>query len=183
MGCKLKPIQPSTPPEKQIYPSLEEAALRGGKHHFWLYRAVHQGDLLTSIAGTTKNEVIRNTTKEIASKLGVDAEVLAELLIDREDLMPTALGSGIGVPHTRDFFRKGPLDMVFVVYPEEPLNYGALDGKPVHALFFLFASDDKGHLQLLAKLAHLASSPEALAFLATRPDKEALLQFIRGWES
>ena len=96
--------------------------------------------------------------------------------------MPTALNNGIAVPHTRDSLRKGPFDMVFVVHPKDPLEYGALDGKPVHTLFFLFAGNDKGHLQLLAKLAHLGSNSEALDFLNTKPSKKQLLDFIRGWE-
>jgi nitrogen PTS system EIIA component len=189
MGCKLKPQEegPSLFHEKQIYPPLEDAheistRSSGGMQHFCLYRAIHQGDVFTNISGKTKEEMIRGTTKAIAQKLNVDAEVLSELLIDREEMMPTALNNGIAVPHTRDFLRKGPLDMVFVVYPKEPIEYGALDKKPVHALFFLFASNDKGHLQLLAKLAHLGSNAKALDFLRTKPNKKELLDYIRNWE-
>ena len=109
-------------------------------------------------------------------------EILSELLLDRERLMPTAINNGIGVPHTRDFLRNGSQDRVFVVYPDTPLEYGALDGKPVHTLFFLFAGSDKGHLHLLAKLAHLSDQPNALEFLRSKPDKKNLLEFIRNWE-
>lgn len=190
LRCKLKSPEMGSAPfnETQIYPPVKsadasEASSRaGGMQHFCFYRAVHQGDVLDSIPGKTKEEIIRGTTKAIAQKLGVDAEVLSELLIDREKLMPTSLNNGIAVPHTRDFLRKGPLDMLFVVYPETPIEYGALDGKPVFALFFLFASNDKGHLQLLAKLAHLASNVKALEFLQTKPGKKELLEFIRNWE-
>jgi PTS system nitrogen regulatory IIA component len=190
MGCKLKSQMEGFSPfhETQIYPPIEvkeessEASFRGGMQHFCLYRAIHQGDVFSSIPGSTKEELIRTTTKAIAQKLNVDAQVLSELLIDREKLMPTALNNGIAVPHTRDFLRKGPLDMVFVVYPQEPIEYGALDGRPVYALFFLFASNDKGHLHLLAKLAHLGANAQALEFLRTKPDKKQLLDFIRGWE-
>lgn len=190
MRCKLKsPGQAASAlHEAQIYPSVEEqnsheASSRGGMHHFCLYRAVNQGDVLATIPGTTKEEIIRGTTRLIAPKLNVDADVLAELLIDREKLMPTALNNGMAVPHTRDFLRKGPLDMVFVVYPAEPIEYGALDGLAVYTLFFLFASNDKGHLQLLAKLAHLGNNSRALEFLRTRPDKKELLDYLRSWEA
>jgi PTS system nitrogen regulatory IIA component len=189
MACKLKSQETGISPfnEIQIYPSPEEnnepeIAVRGGMQHFCLYRAIHQGDVFASIPGQTKEEIIRGTTKSIAQKLNVDSEILAELLIDREKMMPTALNNGIAVPHTRDFLRKGPLDMVYVVYPQDPIEYGALDGKPVHSLFFLFASNDKGHLQLLAKLAHFGSDMKALAFLQKKPNKKELLDFIRGWE-
>jgi nitrogen PTS system EIIA component len=190
MRCKLKSTEEGFSPfnETQIYPPIEggkdaqEVSSRGGMHHFCLYRAIHQGDVFSNIPGRTKEELIRWTTKAVASKLGVDAEILSELLLDREKLMPTALNNGIAVPHTRDFLRQGPLDMVFVVYPKDPIEYGALDGKAVHVLFFLFASNDKGHLQLLAKLAHLGSHPVAHEFLFAKPDKKLLLDFIRSWE-
>lgn len=190
MRCKVKSLEEGFLPfqETQIYPPPEaekdsqEVSSRGGMHHYCLYRAIHQGDVFSNIPGKTKEELIRWTAKAVAQKLGVDAGVLSELLLDREKLMPTALNNGIAVPHTRDFLRQGPLDMVFVVYPNDPLDYGALDGQAVHTLFFLFASHDKGHLQLLAKLAHLASHPKALEFLSTKPDKKSLLDFMRGWE-
>lgn len=190
MRCKIKSPEEgfSSFDQIQIYPPLgtekepQEVVSRGGMHHFCLYRAIHQGDVFSHVPGKTKEELIRWTTQTVAQKLSVDIDVLTELLLDREKLMPTTLNNGIAVPHTRDFLRKGPLDMVFVVYPKDPLDYGALDGKPVHTLFFLFASNDKGHLQLLAKLAHLGSYPKALEFLNTSPDKKSLLDFIRIWE-
>lgn len=187
MQCKLKSSQgTSFPHETQIYPPVDpkdETTTRGGMQQFCLYRAIHQGDVYSHLTGTSKGEIIRNTTKVIAPKLNVDAEVLSELLLDREKLMPTALNNGVAVPHTRDFLRKGPLDMLFVVFPKESLDYGSLDGKNVNVLFFLFASNDKGHLQLLAKLAHLSSSPTVLDFLSTKPDKKHLLEYIRNWEA
>lgn len=153
-----------------------------GTHHFCLYRALHRGDIFPQMNKTNKEDVIRATTREIASRLNLDAEVLAELLIDREKLMSTAIGHGIAVPHTRDFLRKGPFDKVFIVYLEQPIEYGSLDGTLVHTLFFLFAGNDKGHLQLLSKLAHLGNSPQVMEFLQKKPSKKELLEFIRGWE-
>ncbi|HKZ00493.1 MAG TPA: PTS sugar transporter subunit IIA [Rhabdochlamydiaceae bacterium] len=188
ISCKHKPSEEFFSPfaEEQIYPVPEESkepqSQRSGLQQFCLYRAIHQGEAFFSIAGKTKEEVIRGTTRLIAPKLGVDSEVLAELLLDREKLMPTALNNGIAVPHTRDLVKQGPFDRIFVVFPEEPLEYGALDGESVYALFFLFACSDKRHLQLLAKLAHLGSSAEALSFLRSKPNKKKLLEYLRSWE-
>lgn len=174
---------------QQIYPPTEqkqqvqiESPVSGGKVQFCLYRALHQGDVLANIKGTKKEEIISTVTKIVAPKLNVDANILTELLIDREDLSPTALGNGFAVPHTREALAKGSFDMVFIVYPEIPLEYGALDSKPVHTLFFLFAGSDKAHLQLLAKLAHLSSRKEACQLLLDRSGKTTLLDFVRNWE-
>lgn len=189
MSCKLKQDAGSFTPfsddqaDSSTCQEPESQCQRGGMQQFSLYRAIHRGNVYLEIPGETKEEIIRATMKIAAPRLGLDAEVLSELLLDREDLMPTALNNGIAVPHTRDFLIKGPLDMICVVYPQQPIPYGALDGKPVHTLFFLFSSEDKRHLHLLAKLAHLSSNEESLEMLRSKPDQKKLLEYIREWES
>ena len=168
--------------EKQIYPKTSTEGSQGGMQQFSLYRAIHRGAVYSEIAGNDKETLIRSAMQTLAPKLKSDAEVLSELLLDRERLMPTALNSGIAVPHARECLQGIPFDLVTVVFPEKPIEYGALDGKPVHTLFFLFAQKDKIHLHLLAKIAHLSSNPEALALLKARPEKSKLLEFVRNFE-
>jgi nitrogen PTS system EIIA component len=188
MSCKQNPVGIGFPPasQEQIFPSQdnkEVASQRGGLQQFSLYRAIHKGGVLTTVSGETKEEIIRGAMKLVSQKLGMDAEVLSDLLLDREKLAPTALNHGIAVPHTRDLLLQGPFDVVVAVFPQKAIEYGALDGMPVHTLFFLFASSDKRHLHLLAKLAHLSSNQNALSFFQTKPNKDTLLEYIREWES
>lgn len=159
------------------------AAEIGGNKQFSLYRAIHKGGVIANVPGETKAEVIRATMKLIALNMNLDADVLTDLLLDREKLQPTALNHGLGIPHTRDFLLSSTHDFVTVVFPSKPLPYGALDGLPVHTLFFLFACDDKRHLHLLAKIAHLSHQEANRNFLKTKPSKEALLEHIKNWES
>lgn len=155
-----------------------------GIQQFSLYRAVHKGTYLNGIGGLSKEETIRNAMTEIAKDLDLDAEVLFELLWDRERLEPTSLNNGIGIPHTRDFLLKTHQDAVCIVFPDKPIaDYLALDNKPVHTLFFLFASEDKRHLHLLAKIALFCSQPHTIEFLTSKPSKEALLDYIKNWEA
>ncbi|MBA3237303.1 MAG: PTS sugar transporter subunit IIA [Parachlamydiaceae bacterium] len=160
---------------------LEVSAPCGGIKQFSLFRALHKGRVLLSVNGNTKEEIIRNAMDEIAPSLDLDSEMLFDLLWDRERLQPTALNKGIGVPHTRDFLLKSQ-DAVFVVFPKTPVDYGALDGQAVHTLFFLFACEDKQHLHLLAKIALFCSQPTTLDLLQQHPSKEALLEYVKGWE-
>lgn len=153
-----------------------------GTLHFSLFRAIHKGGVLGPVAGTSKEEVIRSSVNKIAQDLGLDADVLTELLLDRESLQPTALGHGIALPHTRDFLLNSHHDAVTVVYPEEPLEYGALDGEPVHTLFFLFACDDKRHLNLLSKIALFSSDVGRRCFLQSKPSRNDLLEQVKAWE-
>lgn len=189
MSCKVKPAEEEIFPlnEEQIYPIPEDSSVvdsrsSNGLQQYSLYRSLHKGEVFFDIEGETKEEVIRKTMQLAAPKLGLDHEVLSELLLDREKMMSTALNNGIAIPHARDFLLPTPSDTVFIVYLQKPLEYGALDGKPVHTLFFLFSSTDKKHLHLLAKIAHFCSQPELFQFLCQKPAKELLLPFIKEWE-
>lgn len=162
---------------------LDNHPTKGGVKQFSLFRALHKGDVLTNIHGHTKEEVIRNSVQRMAKSLNLDADGISELLLDREKLQSTALNNGLGIPHTRDFLLNAHYDVVTVVYPETPVPYGALDGKPVHTLFFLFACDDKRHLNLLAKIAHLTSQAKTLEYLQTKPNKNELLNYIKAFET
>ena len=166
--------------EKEV---TEKASAIGGIKQFSLLRAIHKGDVLHKIPGKSKEEIIRNTMKKMAKNLNVDPDAISELLLDREKMMPTALNNGIAVPHTRDFLLNTHQDAVIVVFTEEPLHYGALDGKPVHTLFFLFACEDKRHLHLLAKIAHLSHQNTALDLFQSKPSKAKFLSFVKDWES
>jgi nitrogen PTS system EIIA component len=154
-----------------------------GSKQFSLFRAIHKGGVFKDVPGETKEEVIHHAVKIIAKKLDLDAHVLTDLLLDREKLMPTALNNGIGVPHTRDFLLDTPYDVVTVVFPKNPIEYGALDNKPVNTLFFLLASQDKKHLHLLAKIAHLCSREATRTILETRPEQKQFLEYVKDWET
>lgn len=183
MKCKLKLGKDGFSPfeEKQIYPPVQDGT---GTQQFSLYRAMYKGGVVSNLSARDKNELIKMVMQKSAPRLGLDPDVCAELLIDRESLMPTALNSGLAVPHPRDIVLEIPgSDTIITAFPDEPIEYGALDGQPVHTLFFLFSSSDKTHLHLLSKLAHLGSQPSALEFLATKPNQEALLAYIKDWEA
>ena len=156
---------------------------KGGVHRFSLFRALSKGDVYGDIDGTTKEAVIKEATERMAHTLNLDPEVLAELLMEREELMPTALGSGFAIPHARDFLLQAQhKDVVTIVFLKQAIPYGALDGKPVDTLFFLLASDDKKHLGLLSKIASLCASKDMKGLLQAHPSKDILIEEIRRWE-
>lgn len=155
----------------------------GGSKQFSLYRAIHKGDVVYNVPGQTKEEVIRTAMKLVDKDLNLDSDGISDLLLDRENLQSTGLGHGIGIPHTRDYLLNTHHDIVVLAFPEKPLAYGSLDGKNVHTLFFLFACEDKRHLHLLAKIAHLSSLPETIKLLESRPSKETILDYVKNWES
>lgn len=161
----------------------EHSPVATGDLKFSLYKAIHHGQVLTQVEAESKEELIATCMKEMAKHFDLDAGVLTDLFIDRERMMPTGVGHGIAIPHTRDFLLNSHFDVVQVVYLKKPLDYGALDGEPVHTCFFLFSSHDRRHLNLISKIAHLSSGAKAREFLQSHPSKNELLTYIKKWEA
>ena len=113
----------------------------------------------------------------------LDRNVLLDALLSREEMMSTAIGNGIAIPHVRLFDSMSlQEDIVAVAYLFEPVDWVAPDGKPVHTLFFVLAADETRHLQILAEIAQLASDEDFVEFLRTMPAKEALIERIQQLE-
>ncbi len=111
---------------------------------------------------------------------GLGREALIDALLSREEMMSTAIGSGIAIPHVRKFGSESlKNDAVYIAYLFEPIDWKAPDGVPVHTLFLVLAADEARHLQILAQIANLASDEQFVEFLKTMPDHASLLERMR----
>lgn len=147
-----------------------------------LYKAIYRGGVICDVSLKSKEEVLRYGATYIAEKFHLDAHVLFEMLVARESLMSTGIGEGIALPHAKDFLLRSHYDIVVPMFLSESVPFEALDGQPVNLLFFLFASTDKSHLNLVNKIVNLGMSLGARSFLKTCPNKDQLLEFIKCWE-
>lgn len=153
-----------------------------GSERFALFRALNKGNVYLDIKANSKEDVISETMQRLAPSLKLDPDVLTDLFMEREKMMSTSLGSGFALPHARDLLLYGRSDVLAVVFLEKPIAFDALDGEPVHTLFFLLASNNKRHLTLLSKIAHLINNPSMREKFAKRPSKIELLEMVKTWE-
>ena len=130
---------------------------------------------------------IRQVVGLISLQRSIDRKALVDALLSREEIMSTAIGNGVAIPHVRQFGSESPVglqeDIVMVAYLFEPVDWNAPDGLPVHTLFLVLATDETRHLQILAEIAELASDEDFVAFLKTMPEREALVERIQSFES
>lgn len=167
-----------TQPEN--FESLDQA--HKGMNRYLLYRAIYRGGVLNPVKGSTQNEVLLQSVKALAEKHPINIDQLHQLLIERESMMSTGVGHGIAIPHTREYHFSEHYDVVQVCYLEEPIEFNALDGKPVDVLFVLLASDDRRHLKLLSKIAHLINDVNIRKLITQRQPWNVLLEHILKWE-
>jgi len=105
-------------------------------------------------------------------------------LLDREKLIPTSIGRGIALPHTRDIQAESQDDeFVALFFLEKPIDYGALDGEPVFCLFLFFASDLKRHHDIMMRIVYFCQRPGFKALLRRQAIRREILAYVEGKEA
>jgi PTS system nitrogen regulatory IIA component len=151
-------------------PSLEEALSRGGIHH--------------DLPGGTREAILRAAVKRLPSISEEDQALLLEVLLARESAVSTGIGDGIAIPHVRSpIVSSGDAASITLCFLEKPLDFQAVDGKPVHTLFLICSPTIAGHLRLLAKLSLALLDPGFKAALSKRGASEEILAEARRIEA
>lgn len=102
-----------------------------------------------------KNKVIEDLVYAI--KKGTDAELIVSTLQKREELGSTGIGKGIAIPHCRSL----AVDKLEIAIGRttKPINFNAIDKKPVSLIFLIIAPpQDPGNQYLitLGKIVQIA---------------------------
>ena len=108
------------------------------------------------------------------------AEMLFKALKAREELCSTCVNEGVAIPHSRNALI-GVVDRPVLAYGRHVagVDFGGLDGKPVHHFFLLCAPNVREHLQLLARLTRLVHRAEFRQKLSAARQPEDVLALIR----
>jgi nitrogen PTS system EIIA component len=141
------------------------------------------GGIHDGLPGRAVRDILAQAIAAIRLPEDISKPDLLAALIDREDLMTTAVGHGIAVPHPRNPIITRVEDArVAVFFLTEPADFGALDGRPVHTLFLLLTENPRRHLEVLSKISYLCRLPEFLRLLETRRPAEEIFAFVQARE-
>jgi PTS system nitrogen regulatory IIA component len=111
-------------------------------------------DVKVDVAATDKKKLLAELAREAAAKIGIGADRIAAELLKREDLGSTGVGGGVAIPHARFTQAKTPFGML--VRLKKPVDYDAVDGKPVDIVSLLLLPEGSGGEQQLGALASIA---------------------------
>ncbi len=119
------------------------------------------------LAAKTRNSVITSMV-EVAERTGWlwDPQKMIDAVRAREDLHPTALENGVALMHARRPL-SSILGQAFIAFgrTESGVPFGESNGVLTDLFFLICSTDDRGHLQLLARLSRLVADAELLAAL------------------
>jgi mannitol/fructose-specific phosphotransferase system IIA component (Ntr-type)/Kef-type K+ transport system membrane component KefB len=102
-----------------------------------------------------------------------------QLILEREQLMPTGMGHGIALPHCRLL----ALDHAIVVFGRhsDGVVFGGIDNEPCNLIVLLLsgAGDPSQHIKLLSAIAGILGEEEVREELLNAPDSDSFLQIIK----
>ena len=106
---------------------------------------------------------IGQTFRRLMPALAADA--VERALLDREQLGSTGLGAGFALPHARIEGLQSYLGLL--VRLAKPIEFDAIDGKPVRLVFALLipTAPDPPHVAALAAISRRFRDPERVAKL------------------
>lgn len=128
----------------------------GGKSLPDICGILKAGGVHYGIKGNTRNEVLQAAVNVLNLPVTVDKDFLLNVIIAREEMVSTGIGEGIAVPHPRNpMVLPGCDSLVALCFLEKPVDFGAIDARPVHCLFILLCATVRVHLHLLSRLAFI----------------------------
>jgi len=142
-----------------------------------LAEALTSGGIAYRVDGRTRDEVLRAAVQATRLPEGVHTDFVFEVLRAREQLASTAVGEGIAIPHPRH-----PLVLhvtepsITLCFLEEPVDFGAVDGQPVFALFLLLSPSVRAHLHLLGRLGFALRQPGFQRAVRKQAGRNAILK-------
>lgn len=142
------------------------------------------GGIFYDIEATGKRDLLRAFVARLPLPPEQDRETLLSVLEAREAMGSTGIGDGIAIPHVRN-----PVvlhvDEPFVSLGllRHPVDFDAIDGKPVSALFMVVSPTVPVHLRILAQLGYLLRDETLRALLRRRAPGTGIIERIEALEA
>jgi len=122
-------------------------------------------DVAINVRANDKSSVLRELAIRAASALNLNADVVMTEIEKRDELGSTGIGGGVSIPHAR--FREVKEPFGLLARLNQPIEFDAIDGKPVDILLLLLlpASSQLDQLNALAAAARKLRDREVLKML------------------
>ena len=141
---------------------------------------IEKGGVIVDADGKTPAEIYKIIAESQKLPDYLSADKVYSELVQREELISTAVGNGMAIPHPRyPLLKNEDEQRIIVCYPKEAIDMKSPDAKLVSVFFTILSSSSKVHLQILSRLAFLIQNSEFRSILAGKPSVEVLVEAVR----
>ncbi|MBV9527544.1 PTS sugar transporter subunit IIA [Sphingomonas sp.] len=136
--------------------------------------------ITTRLSAGNKRSLLQQLSNLAAQRIGVDAAEIQASVSEREQVGSTGFGQGVAIPH-------GKIESLGRIYGlfarlAEPIDYKAIDGRPVDLVFLLLSPADAGgdHLKALAAISRVTRNVPTLEKMRGARSRDALAAVLIG---
>jgi len=134
----------------------------------------------TALPGGSKKALLQQLANLAGQRLDLDSAAILSSLSEREQLGSTGFGQGVAIPH-------GKIEGLKRIYSlfarlAEPLDYKAIDNRPVDLVFLLLSPPEAGaeHLKALAAISRVTRHAATLEKMRGARSRDALTAVLIG---
>ena len=146
-----------------------------------IVRLINQGGVYSDVEGDDLESVYKNAIDQMNLPEYLDKEEVLSGLISRENMLSTAVGGGVAIPHSSNNLIKNVGEqLVAVVYLKQPLQVQTPDLKPVTTLFIILTMNSYYHMKVIDTLSLLLKNIHFKNAINNRVNAPILTTIIEG---
>ena len=149
-----------------------------------LNQLLHPDQVRIGLPGTTKTEVINALVDVLEGHPGVDEfEAVRSAVFEREDMMSTGVGKGLGLPHAKTSAVTETVAAFAIT--AEPVDFGAIDDEPIRLLLLLVGPEEhkSQHVKILGRISRLVSRDQLREQLLEAESPDTIIEILRKGEA
>ena len=136
--------------------------------------------IVMGLAPGSKRVILRRLIQPLIDEdLIADRARYLSALLDREEMLTTAVGEGVALPHARDAEEAGLRENCIVLgLCRGGADFGSLDGNPTQIFLLIGAMSTEAHLRLMAKATLMLRIPGFKEELMAADDVEEVRELL-----
>lgn len=136
------------------------------------------------LASQSKDDVVRELVQlALPSSSAASLERIVTAVRDREQISSTGIGHGIAIPHGRT----SEVESIIVAagVAPSPIDFDALDGRPVSLFFLLIGPESAAgaHVRALGRISRILRNESVREDLSHASSAAAFMQRLAGAEA
>ncbi|MDR2072488.1 MAG: PTS sugar transporter subunit IIA [Spirochaetaceae bacterium] len=146
------------------------------------FSLLRRGDIYYHAPGSLPEDILKWLIQTIPVA-GINKDALLKAVLEREDLMPTAMGNGIALPHPRNpMLELEEAQFAALAFLENGIDWGALDGKAVDTVILVVSASARIHLSMLQRITFFCRDEGFCTLLRRRAPAEEIFGYIEQGE-
>jgi mannitol/fructose-specific phosphotransferase system IIA component (Ntr-type) len=136
------------------------------------------------LPGRSKTDIINALVELLDGHEGIDnLDAVREAIFEREDMMSTGVGKGLGLPHAKT--SAATETVAAFATTADPVDFGAIDDEPIRLLLLLVGPEEhkSQHVKILGRISRLVSRDALRERLIDASDPETVIEVLREGEA